>query len=83
MTSRAQRSKDPKKRGDYGRDPKKKRGTHGFSVPEAGAMIGLGRNAAYAAARAGEIPVIEMGCLKIVPRIPWLKKLGAETEAAE
>jgi primase-polymerase (primpol)-like protein len=32
-------------------------------------MIGLGRNAAYDAAKAGKIPVLEFGSLKIVPRV--------------
>jgi hypothetical protein len=40
-------------------------------------MIGLGRNASYDAAKAGKIPILEMGSLKIVPRGPWLKKIGA------
>lgn len=58
--------------------PMKPRGKFGLSVPEAGAMIGLGRNASYEAAKLGQIPTIEIGSLKIVPRIPWLKKLGVE-----
>ncbi len=58
----------------------KKRGKFGFTVPEAGAMVGLGRNASYEAARKGQIPVLEFGSLKIVPRIPWLRKLGLESE---
>jgi hypothetical protein len=41
-------------------------------------MIGLGRNAAYEAAKAGKIPVLEIGALKIVPRGPWLKQIGAD-----
>jgi hypothetical protein len=63
---------------------KRNRGPLGFSIPEAGAMIGLGRDASYAAALEGQIPTIEFGKgkrkLKIVPRIPWLRKLGAENE---
>jgi hypothetical protein len=58
----------------------KSRGEFGFSVPEAGAMVGLGRNASYEAAKKGEIPVIEFGSLKIVPRLIWLRKLGVEGE---
>ena len=54
------------------------RGPFGFSIPEAGAMIGLGRNSSYEAAKRGEIPTLEFGGLKIVPRIPWLKQIGAE-----
>jgi hypothetical protein len=53
------------------------RGPHGLSIPEAGAMIGLGRNASYEAAKNGQIPTLEMGALKIVPRATWLKKIGA------
>jgi hypothetical protein len=41
-------------------------------------MIGLGRNASYDAAKAKKIPVLEFGGQKIVPRIPWLKIIGAE-----
>jgi len=32
-----------------------------ISVPEAGRWLGLGRNAAYEAARRGEIPVLRFG----------------------
>jgi hypothetical protein len=67
--SKRSKKKTPKKRGEFG-----------FSVPEAGAMIGLGRNASYEAAKNGEIPTMEFGSLKIVPRIPWLRKLGIEEE---
>jgi hypothetical protein len=58
------------------------RGPYGLSVPEAGAMIGLGRNASYEAAKRGEIPVLEFNGLKIVPRLPWLRRLGAEDSAS-
>jgi len=64
--------------------PKRKprnRGPHGLSIPEAGKMIGLGKNASYEAAKAGRIPVLEFGKQKIVPRLPWLQKIGA-TDAA-
>jgi hypothetical protein len=44
-------------------------------------MIGLGRNASYEAAKAGIIPVLKMGSLKIVPRGPWLKQIGADDAA--
>jgi hypothetical protein len=57
---------------------RRKRGPLGFSIQEAGAMIGLGRDASYAAADKGEIPTIAIGHIKIVPRIPWLRKLGVE-----
>jgi hypothetical protein len=38
-----------------------------LSVPEAGAWLGLKRNAAYAAARNGDLPVIKIGKLLRVP----------------
>jgi hypothetical protein len=38
-----------------------------ISVPEAGAVLGLGRSASYAAARRGDIPTLTIGRLKLVP----------------
>jgi hypothetical protein len=57
-------------------------GPFGLSIPEAGAMVGLGRNASYEAAKRGKIPTLEFGALKIVPRIPWLKQIGADDPLA-
>lgn len=37
------------------------------SVPEAGRWLGIGRNAAYEAARRGDLPVIRIGRLLRVP----------------
>ena len=37
------------------------------TVPEAGAQLGLGRNASYAAAKIGVIPTIKIGKLLRVP----------------
>ena len=39
-----------------------------YSVPEAGALLGLGRNAAYEAARCGELPSIKIGSRIFVPK---------------
>jgi hypothetical protein len=47
-----------------------------YSVPEAGAMVGLSRNGSYEAARRREIPVLEFGRRKIVPKALWHQKLG-------
>jgi hypothetical protein len=44
-------------------------------------MIGLGRNASYEGVKNRQIPVIEIGSLKIVPRARWLQMIGA-TDAA-
>jgi hypothetical protein len=49
-----------------------------ISIPEAGAMVDLGRNASYDAAKRGEIPTLSFGRIKRVPRLPWLRKLGVE-----
>jgi hypothetical protein len=53
-------------------------GELGFSVPEAGAMVGLSKNSSYAAAKRGDIPTVRIGGLLIVPRAIWLKKLGLD-----
>jgi hypothetical protein len=47
-----------------------------LSIPDAGKMAGLSRNGSYAAAQRGEIPTIQFGRLKRVPRLVWLRKLG-------
>jgi len=39
-----------------------------LSVPEAGRLLGLSRNAAYDAAKRGEIPTLRFGKLIRVPR---------------
>jgi hypothetical protein len=49
-----------------------------LSVPEAGAMAGLGRNASYEAAKRGEIPVINFGNRLRVPAKKWRAKLNGE-----
>lgn len=57
------------------------RGPYGLSITEAGKMIGLGKNASYDAAKAGQIPVLEFGGQKIVPRRIWLKQIGVDDAA--
>jgi excisionase family DNA binding protein len=49
-----------------------------YDIPEAGRMLGLSRNGAYQAAARGEIPVIEIGRLKKVPKAALHKLLGIE-----
>jgi excisionase family DNA binding protein len=44
------------------------------SVPEAAALLGIGRNAAYEAVRNGEIPAIRIGKRWLVP-VPALERL--------
>ena len=45
------------------------------TVPEAGRLLGIGRNAAYEAARRGEIPTIRIGKLLLVPMVALERKL--------
>jgi excisionase family DNA binding protein len=46
-----------------------------MSVPKAGKRLGLGRNAAYEAARRGEIPTIKFGRLLKVPCVAFDRML--------
>jgi excisionase family DNA binding protein len=50
------------------------------SVPEAGEWLGIGRNAAYEAARRGDIPTIKIGRLLRVPVVALERKLEQVSE---
>jgi excisionase family DNA binding protein len=57
-----------------------------LSVPEAAAALGVGRNAAYAAVKRGQIPAIRIGRLLRVPVIAlerMLKQGGPELSPSE
>ena len=47
-----------------------------MSVPEAGKLLKLGRDASYQAARRGQIPVLEFGRLLRVPVALFNQMLG-------
>lgn len=49
-----------------------------ISVPEAGRDVDLKRNAAYRAARRGEIPTLRFGRRVRVPLEAWRRKLAGE-----
>lgn len=51
-------------------------------VPEAGELLGLGRDASYAAAAKGEIPTLRFGRRLVVPVPKLLAMLGADSPAA-
>ena len=48
-----------------------------LTVPEAGKVLGIGRNSAYEAARRGQIPVIRLGRRLLVP-VAALRRLLAQ-----
>lgn len=49
------------------------------TVPEAGQVLGIGRDAAYAAAHRGEIPTLKLGHRLVVPVPRLLSLLGVTT----
>ncbi|TAI62165.1 helix-turn-helix domain-containing protein [Bradyrhizobium sp. Leo170] len=46
-----------------------------YTVPEAGEMLGLTRNASYEAAKRGDLPVIRIGKLIRVPKLAFRQML--------
>lgn len=49
------------------------------TVPEAGALLGIGRDAAYRAASRGDIPVLRVGRRLLVPMVALRRMLGDTT----
>jgi len=47
-----------------------------YSVPEAAALLGVGRNQAYDAAKSGELPTVRIGNRILVPREAFHEKLA-------
>ena len=52
-----------------------------ISVPEAGERLGIGRNAAYEAARRGDIPVVRIGKRIVVPLLAFERLLAVESKS--
>jgi hypothetical protein len=77
LTGRKQ-ARQKKRQPAQTRTPPSERGSHAYSVPQAGKMVGLSRGASYAAAARGEIPTERFGDRLIVPKVPWHRKLGIE-----
>jgi Helix-turn-helix domain len=50
-----------------------------MAVPEAGKLIGLGRNASYEAARRGDIPCIRVGRRIMVPVAAFHRMLDVKS----
>lgn len=53
-----------------------------ITVPEAGKLLGLGRDASYAAAGRGEIPTLQFGRRLVVPVPMLMQLLGSDTRPA-
>jgi excisionase family DNA binding protein len=53
-----------------------------MTVPEAGQMLGLSRNASYAAATRGELPTIRIGKLLRVPKAAFHRMLELPAKAS-
>ena len=57
-----------------------------ISVPEAGRLLGLGKNGSYAAAGRGEIPVLRFGSRLRVPVVAFdrmLAQAGSKSSALD
>jgi hypothetical protein len=52
-----------------------------YSIPFAGFLAGIGKNASYAAARRGEIPTIKLGGKYRVPGAKWRRMLAEGLES--
>lgn len=54
-----------------------------YSVVQAGAMAGLGRNASYRAANTRQMPTIKLGRKLRVPALLWQRMLDGHAFTAE
>jgi excisionase family DNA binding protein len=63
-----------------GGEPTEASGEHRrtYDVGEAGRLLGIGRNAAYEAARRGDIPTIRLGRRLLVPKAALDRMLNGE-----
>lgn len=52
-----------------------------ITVPEAGAVVGIGRDSAYAAVASGDLPSIRLGHRIVCPVAPLRRLLGEVVEA--
>lgn len=59
------------------------RGRATITVPEAGQLLSIGRDAAYRAAERGEIPVLHLGRRLVCPVPKLLDLLGVTSEHTE
>jgi len=52
-----------------------------YDIVEAGRLLGLGRNASYDAAKAGQIPVLKIGRRLLVPKAALDRMLADAADA--
>jgi excisionase family DNA binding protein len=52
------------------------------TIDECAALLGVARSSAYAAARAGDLPVIQIGRRLLVPTAALIKMLGLEDQGS-
>jgi excisionase family DNA binding protein len=60
------------------RDMKEEKERRTYSIEEAARILGIGRNSAYEAARSGQLPTIEMGKRKLVPKVVLDRMVNGE-----
>jgi hypothetical protein len=63
--------------------PPSERGVLAYSVPQAGRLIGLSRNASYEAAARGEIPTMRIGPRRLIVPVVAFERLLASAGAKE
>jgi excisionase family DNA binding protein len=54
-----------------------------YEVPEAGALLGLSKNAAYEAAKRGDFPTIKLGRLIKVPKAAFHRLINSAVKETE
>jgi hypothetical protein len=73
----------PEKRGPQPLTLDELRSRPTVTVPQAGMVLGLGKDAAYECARRGDIPTIRLGRRVVVPTPRLLAMLGVEVPTIE
>lgn len=53
-----------------------------YTVPEAGALLGIGRTHAYALAKSGQLPTVTLGRRVVVPKARLAQMLAGDTAPA-
>jgi excisionase family DNA binding protein len=71
MTAKPKAERPEPAKPAWTRTPREKSDRRTLTIPEAGEALGICRNAAYEAARRGEIPTIKIGRLLLVPKIAF------------